>query len=440
MMGTARQKFARAMWLAHPARPGPEYTSLKQSQWWSRERIDETSAAGLKRIVGIAARVPFYRDRFAANGVSSRDIRTLGDIVKLPVFERQDFERLGIPGLRVPGSRGVKAATSGSLGKRAEFQWSLSQMRWLDAGEARARGWLGSDVGDRSLEVRCRPVGFPQKVAAALLNAEAMHAPTVADVSAVRKLVQSLEGEPPPTLVWGVSNALYVVALALLENRTPLKARACWSGGNHLHSHYRAALEKAFECTVYERYATMETGLVAHECVEGRMLHVPSEGVLAEIVRPDGTPAAPGETGEVLLTSLRNEATPFIRYRVGDTAVAPESTQCSCGRGLPLFGRVAGRTPDFLQKASGSLMSPTEAVAMVRPGHGSIIDFQIRQAADRSLVVSVVQIDNNEADAERTRIADALRAVVEAPTSVERVDRIQLTPGGKLRTIIREAA
>lgn len=440
MIGAARRKFARAMWLAHPARPGPEYAALKQSQWWSRERVDEKSVAELRKIVDVAAAVPHYRDRFTAAGVSSRDLRTLGDIRRLPIFERKDFERLGIAGLRVPGSRGVKAATSGSLGKRAEFQWSLSQMRWLDAGEARARGWLGSDVGDRSLEVRCRPVGFPQKVAAALLNAEALHAPTVADVAAVQNLVRTLEGEPPPTLVWGVSNALYVVALALLENGTPLKARACWSGGNHLHPHYRAALEKAFECTVYERYATMETGLVAHECVEGRMLHVPSEGVLAEIVRADGSPAGPGETGEVLLTSLRNEATPFIRYRVGDTAVAPMSADCSCGRGLPLFGRVAGRTPDFLQRASGSLMSPAEAVEMVRPGHGSIVDFQIRQAVDRSVVVSVVQNDDNDAGADRARIARALTDVVEASASVERVDRIQLTPGGKLRTIIREAA
>ncbi len=440
MMEAVRKNFARAMWLAHPARPGPEYASLKESQWWSRERVDQKSASELRRIVAIAAKVPFYREKFDAAGVSSRDIRTPGDIRRLPIFEREDFERLGIAGLRVPGSRGVKAATSGSLGKRAEFQWSLSQMRWLDAGEARARGWLGSDVGDRSLEVRCRPVGFPQKVAAALLNAEALHAPTVADVSAVRRLVQSLEGEPPPTLVWGVSNALDVVALALLENGTPLKARACWSGGNHLHPHYRAALEKAFECTVYERYATMETGLVAHECLEGRMLHVPSEGVLAEIVRPDGTPVGPGETGEVLLTSLRNEATPFIRYRVGDTAVAPASSQCSCGRGLPLFGRVAGRTPDFLQRASGSLMSPGEVVELVRPGHGSIVDFQIRQAADRSVVVSVVQTDSEGADADKVRIATALREVVSASAKVDRVDRIQLTPGGKLRTIIREVA
>ena len=66
-------------------------------------------------------------------------------------------------------------------------------MRWLDASEARSREWLGAEVGARSLEVRCLPVGRAQKVAAVFLNAEAIHAPTVADREAVRRLVASLE-------------------------------------------------------------------------------------------------------------------------------------------------------------------------------------------------------------------------------------------------------
>ncbi len=109
------------------------------------------------------------------------------------------------------------------------------------------------------------------------------------DAEVARRLVRSLDG-PAPTLVWGVSNALYVVALALLEAGRTVRAKACWSGGNHLHPHYRKAMEDAFACPVYERYATMETGLVAHECPEGGSLHVPAEGLVVEIVRPDGLP------------------------------------------------------------------------------------------------------------------------------------------------------
>jgi phenylacetate-CoA ligase len=435
-----RERVARVLWRAHPARPGPLYASLKESQGWPRERLEGLQAEALRRLVGIAGAVPFYRRRFDAAGVVARDIRTIADIRRLPILERHDVVRLGVDGLRVPGSWGMRASSSGSTGTRVRFLWPLEQMRWLDAGEARARAWMGSDVGTRRLEVRCRPVGRAQELSALLLNTAAFHAPVVADTNAVRRLVGAL-AKHPPALIWGVSNALYVLAVALLEDGRTAPAGACWSGGNHLHPHYRRAFEQAFECKVYERYATMETGLVAHECVEAGSLHVPAEGIVAEIVRADGSPAAPGEIGDVLITSLHNTATPLMRYRVGDRAVAPADAPCGCGRGLPVFGRVVGRAHDFLRTASGTLVSPAQAVEAVAPGANGVIDFQVVQRADGRLNVLVVHRDSPTAAADRERIVSTLERLVHPPErpTIERVDHIPLTPGGKLRTLVSES-
>jgi hypothetical protein len=172
-------------------------------------------------------------------------------------------------------------------------------MRWLDSGEARARAWLGSDVGTRRLEVRCRPVGRAQEISAVLLNTAAFHAPVVSDIEAVRRLVRALTRHPP-ALIWGVSNALYVLAVALLDDGRTVKAGACWSGGNHP-TRYRHAFEKASE-----EVASVENdgaGLVAHECVEARTLHVPAEGIVVEVARRRFM-AAPGETGDAVITTL----------------------------------------------------------------------------------------------------------------------------------------
>jgi phenylacetate-CoA ligase len=412
---------------------------LRESQWWPRERIEELQAGALRRLVGVASGVPFYRQQFASAGVGPGDIRTIADIRRLPILERSDLVRLGVRGMRVPGSWGMRASSSGSTGRRVRFLWPLEQMRWLDAGEARARAWMGSDVGTRRLEVRCRPVGRAQAVNAVLLNTAAFHAPVVADIAAVRRLVRALERHPP-ALIWGVSNALYVLAVALLEDGRTVRAGACWSGGNHLHPHYRRAFEQAFECHVYERYATMETGLVAHECVEAGSLHVPAEGIVAEIVRADGSPAAPGEIGDVLITSLHNTATPLIRYRVGDRARAPGDASCRCGRGLAVFGKVTGRTNDFLRTASGSLVSPAQAVEAVAPGTNTVIDFQVVQSASGALTIFVVQRDAPEAGADRERIVSTFERLVQPAERprIERVDHIALTPGGKLRTLVAE--
>jgi phenylacetate-CoA ligase len=205
--------------------------------------------------------------------------------------------------------------------------------------------------------------------------------------------------------------------------------------------HERRALEAAFECPVYERYATMETGLVAHECSEGRALHVPAEGNVVEVVRPDGSPAAPGEIGDVLVTGLRNDAMPLIRYRIGDSTIAPREATCPCGRGLPLFGQVVGRSDDFLRTASGGLISPGQVVDAVEPGAPGVIDFQVIQDEDARLRVLVVQDDDSDPDRERERVAAVLTSLVQPPERprVERVEGIPVTPGGKIRTIVSAA-
>lgn len=438
--GRWREALARVAWHAHPARPGPEYASLRESQWWSRNRIAELQLSELRRLLATAERVPFYGERFRAAGVAPRDIRTMADVSRLPVLERHDVERLGIAGLKSPGSWGMRATSSGSSGKRVEFLWPLEQMRWLDASEERARAWLGSELGTWRLEVRCRPVGLAQALSAALLNATAVHAPSLADPGVTQRLLRALEHRQP-TMIWGVSNALYVVAVALLQEGRTAPAGACWSGGNLLLPHYRRAIEQAFQCRVYERYATMETGLVAHECPEGGSLHVPAEGILAEIVRPDGSPVAPGEIGDVLLTSLRNHATPLIRYRVGDCAIAPDQDYCSCGRGLPVFGSVAGRTRDFLRTRSGELVGPRQVVDAVLAVAESVVDMQVIQDAQKKLNVLVIQRDSPCTESDRERIATLFDQLIQPPERprVERVAQIALTPGGKLRTIMSQA-
>ena len=74
---------------------------------------------------------------------------------------------------------------------------------------------------------------------------------------------------------------------------------------------------------VYQSYATADLGLIAYE-TRSRQGMVVDEGVLLEIVRPGtGDPVAPGEVGEVVVTTF-NPAYPLIRFGTGDlSAVLP---------------------------------------------------------------------------------------------------------------------
>ena len=72
---------------------------------------------------------------------------------------------------------------------------------------------------------------------------------------------------------------------------------------------------------------------------------------MLEIVDEQGQPCAPGQTGQVLVTTLHNYATPLIRYEVGDMAEFGEP--CPCGRGLPVIRKIHGRKRNRLLLPSG---------------------------------------------------------------------------------------
>ena len=59
-------------------------------------------------------------------------------------------------------------------------------------------------------------------------------------------------------------------------------------------------------------------------------MHLRENHVIAEIVDAQGRPLLPGETGELVITTIGMEAMPLIRYRTGDyTRVIPG--RCPCG-------------------------------------------------------------------------------------------------------------
>ena len=149
-------------------------------------------------------------------------------------------------------------------------------------------------------------------------------------------------------------------------------------------------------------------------------------------------PCAPGETGRVLLTALRNFATPFVRYDVGDEAEVG-AVPCPCGRGLPLLKRVHGRRrPPFLLP-NGRRKNSAELVIGVRRV-GGYRQHQIVHRATDDVLVRIVP--GPEWTAERAdAIRLAVRAFFEAPihVDVQTVQRIERSPGVKLRDLIDQS-
>ena len=421
-MSWARTIVARAAFAAHPARPGPRLDLLRESQWWDPARLEELRTKALREVLRAAARVPFYQERMQAVGLAPGDVRALSDISVLPPVERDELQRLGVAGLRVPGRHGLRSASSGSTGKPVEALWPREMIGWFEADDRRCNEWLGVQPGEKRvwLAASRSTKKLRRRLASALGNVMVVPSATLADPTVIQGLADLLERHGA-SLVWGQSNALYALARGLLGSGRSLRATACWSEGNHLPGYYREPIEEALGCRVHERYGAWETGMIAHECPEGHSFHVSAESVLVEIVRDDGGLAAPGELGRVLVTQLRNAAMPLLRYRIGDLAVAPGVDRCPCGRGLPLLGRLVGRSNELLCAGDGSLVLPELISAVMTSARASVVEFQVTQHDDLRVSVKVVQRDDPSPELYREQVAAEIDALLGFPGAT-RVD------------------
>jgi phenylacetate-CoA ligase len=103
-------------------------------------------------------------------------------------------------------------------------------------------------------------------------------------------------------------------------------------------------LESTWQCRVFTHYGMTETGYGGGvQCGARQAYHLRDADLLVEIVDPDtGSPLPLAQTGEVVLTTLQNEAMPLIRYRTGDLARII-TNPCPCGASLHRLDKVSGR-------------------------------------------------------------------------------------------------
>jgi len=120
--------------------------------------------------------------------------------------------------------------------------------------------------------------------------------------------------------------------------------------------HVRALVKERLDCDIAQAYACGEMGCIALQSPHDESYYACDETVLVEVLDESGNPVQPGETGQVVLTSLYNYATPFIRYQIGDFATLAEPAPS--GRALTRLARINGRPVNALRKANGEYVWP----------------------------------------------------------------------------------
>jgi phenylacetate-CoA ligase len=201
----------------------------------------------------------------------------------------------------------------------------------------------------------------------------------------------------------------------------------------------RDLVRKTFGCEIAQIYGCSEMGALALQSPHDAALLVCEENVLLELLDDHDQPVEPGETGRVILTSLHNYATPFIRYEIGDYATSAMGA-CPSGRTLIRLRRIEGRRRNALLTARGERIWPSAIPAACVLRHVAATQFQIRQPTPETIELLYVPAGATPADHSglNTYFSDLLgRPITLMLTDVDAIPR---TAGGKHERIVSAVA
>src|ERR1039458_5662844 len=307
----------------------------QESETLTRPSLEQLQLKRLQDTVQrVAQGVPFYRQRFAELGLAPEKIKTLANVRRLPFTTGADLRSIYPDGmLAVDRDEPVRLHTSsGTTGKPKAIFFSRNDVN--NAAELIARSLIMTAIRKKDVFQNMMSYGLftgglvmhygAEKVGCLVIPA----GPGTSDRQLM--LMQDFRTTAVHILP---SYALYFAGYLEQKGINPRKdltLRKAFVGAEPHTEETRRRIEPAFEC---EHKAGM---------------HLWEDNFILEIINPETCEPLPeGETGELVLTTLKREAMPILRYRTRDiTSIIPEP--CKCGRTHRRLNRITGRSDDML--------------------------------------------------------------------------------------------
>ena len=325
-----------------------------QMECMSREDMTKLQS---ERLVATVKRcyekVPFYRRKMDERGIKPEDIKSIADVTKLPFttkYDLRDEYPFGLQAVPMDQIRRIHAS-SGTTGKPVVGTYTQADLDMWSECCARvfAVGDIGpGDVVQVSYGYGLFTGGLGAHDGAAKLGA--IQLPTSAGNS--EKQIMMMQDMGTAAICCTPSYALHL-AEVIEKNKvdvSKLKLRVGFFGAEPWTWGIRRELEAKLHIKAIDIYGLTEMcgPGVGGECQYQDGTHIWEDYFLPEIVNPETLePVAPGEVGELVITSLCKEAMPILRYRTRDLS-SLNYEPCKCGRTAVRLGKVLGRSDDML--------------------------------------------------------------------------------------------
>ena len=416
--------------------------SLNSNRTLAAEAIRAAQLSDLRRTFGLALRdVPYYQKPAYQDFLSE----PLGwsTFQQLPLLSKDVLRNdpSSLHSSAFPDREASWGRTSGTTGTPLKIRGSNRGKKWLWAAMERMRQIHGVSRFQRRASLTGKVYVPQQRDARGVywrhdrvgkrMLLSVYHLTDATAAAYVEALNQFR-----PTFIDGYPSALVRLARHLVEH--PQKSipslKVAFPTAETLTPDARSTIEEGLRVTVCNQYGSTEMACHVGECTHGR-LHASPEIGIVEILDANGQPAKPGDIGEVVLTSLVNDAMPLIRYRIGDSAVAADpDVACPCGLAFPIIGEILGRSDDLVITRSGESL-PIMNYHVFKWAKG-VAAAQLIQEDYHRFTLRVVPSNGEYVDLDRSIQELQARIAEPVEVAVEQVVKLPTNKGGKLRGVI----
>ncbi|MEN6463845.1 MAG: phenylacetate--CoA ligase [Syntrophaceae bacterium] len=351
-----------------------------------REVLESLQLKRLQQVVQkVYHTVGFYRRNYDEAKVRPEDIKSLADLKRLPFTTKQDLRDNYPFGLfAVPMSNVVRLhASSGTTGRSTVVGYTKRDIETWS--ELMARCFAAAGLNKNDIIHNAYGYGLFTGGLGAHYGAERLGASVIPMSGGnTKRQIQILQDFGPTAICCTPSYALTLgeAGEEMGIDMRSLKLRVGILGAEPWSETMKQEIESKLNMMALNIYGLSEVmgPGVSMECAEGRYgMHIFEDNFIVETINPDtGEVLPPGETGELVFTTITKEAFPLVRYRTRDISrIITEP--CRCGRTFVRMERVSGRSDDMLIiRGVNVFPSQIESVLMaiegIEPHYQLIVD------------------------------------------------------------------
>ena len=323
-------------------------------------------------------RSPFYAKKF--KGIDLSDVQTQADFEALPFSEKADLRDAYPLGLAaVPESEIVRIhSSSGTTGTPVIIPYTQQDVIDWAVQFARCYEMAGITKDDR---IQITPgyglwtagIGFQ-------LGAERLGAMAVPmGPGNTDKQIRFMKDMQSTVLCATSSYALLLAEeIAKRGVRDELNLKRAVIGSERWGHKMRQRIANELGVKIYDIYGLTEVygPGIGVSCDYECGMHVWDDYCYFEIVDPKTGKVLPdGEIGELVITTLRKEGAPLVRYRTHDLSrIIPG--ECECGSPFPRIDTLIGRTDDMV-KVKGVNIFPAQIEEIIKFTDGASSEYQV---------------------------------------------------------------